>query len=62
MKSGENSETITTDDDTASITGNMYVFARDTSSISYGMKLYEMKIYKDTDIYMNLIPAKKKAD
>jgi hypothetical protein len=40
----------------------MYVFARDTSSISYGMRLYEMKIYKDTDIEMNLIPAKKKAD
>ena len=62
LKSWENSETITTDDDAASITGNMYVFARDTSSISYGMRLYEMKIYKDTDIEMNLIPAKKKAD
>jgi hypothetical protein len=40
----------------------MYVFARDTSNLSYGMRLYEMKIYKDTDIEMNLIPAKKKAD
>lgn len=58
----ENSETITTDADTGSLTWNMYVFAQDSSNTSFGMKMYELKVYDDNTLSRNMIPAKRNSD
>lgn len=54
-----------TGEQTATLSGataNVCLFALQGSNIHTGMRVYSLKIYKNGDLFMDLIPAKRKTD
>ena len=58
----ETTTTLTTDNNANNLSGTMYVFGKNATNKSFGMKLYELKIRDDFTVKKNLIPAKRKID